>query len=130
MKLFKLTFFLAIALFVTACGDDDSSPSTCTQSDWVGTYEGTVDCDGTVEDVTVNITANGTDNIVIIYETATVETEYDPLPPDGCSLNNTGTGNGLTVTVSATLDGDDLTLNESFTDGSITSICDLTATRN
>lgn len=127
MKLFKLLFFVSI-FALTSCSDDDPV-STCTQSDWVGTYTGTIDCDGTMEDVTVNITASGTDAIVIKYETDTQETEYDPLTPDACKIENSGTLGGITASVDLTLDGDNLTLIETLSGGGVTSNCDLTATR-
>ena len=68
MKLFKLLLLFAILSTITACGDDDD----CVQADWVGVYTGTVTCteDGVVldtEDVTVTISAEGSDQISIVY---------------------------------------------------------------
>ena len=54
-------------LSFAACNSDDDS-SGCTQADWVGTYNGTVDCNGVEEDVTVTITASGSDAVIIRYE--------------------------------------------------------------
>ena len=130
MNLLKLSFLLVLAVTFTACGSDDDSEPVCVQSDWVGTYSGTVDCDGTVEDVTVTITASGADAIVIKHETSTVETEFDPLTPTGCDLDRTASSGGFTVTVDATLDDDKLSFVEILTDGNTTTTCTITATRD
>ena len=132
MNLTRLSFFLMLVLAFSACkkdGDDDTMAS-CEQADWVGTYEGTIDCDGTQENVTLTITADGTDAIIIKYEAGIVTTEYDPLTPNGCDLNITASGGGFTATVEATLDGDNLTFTETVSDGgSNTTTCEATVTR-
>ena len=129
MNFFRLSFFLLLVVAMTACGKDDDGTVTCTQSDWVGTYEGTLDCDGTVEDVTVTITASGADAIIIVYETTTVTAEYDPLTPDACDLTATSSDIGISLTVDAALDGNKLAFSEVLTLGGSTSTCDITATR-
>ena len=120
----KIVFLLAILTFIS-CGDD----TDCAQSDWVGTYTGTVDCDGVTEDVTVNITASGAEDIVIQYETITMTTEYNPFTPENCSLNFSASAGGISTSISATLDGDDLTINESISLGGSTSNCNVSASR-
>lgn len=134
MKLFKLSFLLLALLTAAACNDDDDSMMVCSQSDWVGTYTGTADCDGDVEDVTITIAADGTENIAIEYvigdSTLTVTTTYDPLPFSSCSLDNTATAGGLTATVDADVNGDEIVITETISDGTATSTCLLTATRN
>jgi len=129
MNFLRLSFLLVLLATVAACGDDDSSP-TCTQAEWVGTYTGTIDCDGASEAVTVTITASGSDAIIVKYETVTIETETDPLTPNGCDLDRTGTTGGVTITVDATLDGDNLTYQDVITVGADVATCDITATRN
>lgn len=131
MNLSKISFLLLIALFWSSCGDDDEAMKTCTQSDWTGTYAGTLDCgDGDVEDVTVTITADGTENIVIEYETSSLTAEFDPIPFSNCDLDFTATDGTLTVTVDAALDGDNLTFNEVISTGASSSTCVIEATRN
>jgi hypothetical protein len=129
MNLLKLSLFSLLVLAFASCKKDDDSNPTCTQSDWVGTYEGTTDCGGSTEDVTVTITASGANAIVIQYATPTLTTTYDPITPTNCDLNASGTDAGITFTVDAMLDGDKLTLNESLTGGGTNFTCDLTATR-
>jgi hypothetical protein len=130
MNVTKLSFFLMLALSFSACKKDGDDMATCTQSDWVGTYEGTISCDdGSMENVTLTITADGTDAIVIKYVSSTVTTEFDPLTPSGCDLDFTASDIGLTVTVDATLDGDDLDMDETFSDGTTSATCTITATR-
>lgn len=129
MKFFKLSLFSLLVAFSACKGDDDSTP-TCTQSDWVGTYEGTTDCGGSDEDVTVTIVASGANAIVIEYSTATLTTTYDPATPTNCTINESGTDAGITFTTNATLDGDKLTIQETLTGGGTNFTCDLTATRN
>ena len=120
--------FLALIVAFSACSKDDDNP-TCAQSDWVGTYTGTIDCDGTMENVTLTITASGTDAVIISYETPTLTTDYDPLTPDGCNISVSGSLGGISSLVEATLDGNELTLLEELSGGGITSTCNLTVTK-
>lgn len=129
MNLLRLSFFLILTMTIAACGSDDDSAMSCDQSDWVGVYTGTIDCDGTSEDVTVTITASGSEAIIIKYETTTVETEFDPLTPEGCDLNASSSAGGITLTVEASLDGDDLTFKDVLTVAGSTETCNITATR-
>lgn len=129
MKSLKISFFALLVVAFAACKKDKDSDPTCTQADWVGVYEGTTDCGGSTEDVTVTITASGADAIVIQYATPTLTTTYDPITPTNCDLNASGTDSGITITVDAMLDGNKLTLNESLTGGGTNFTCDLTATR-
>lgn len=128
MKILKSSLFILLVVAFVACKDDDGTP-TCTQSDWVGTYEGTTDCGGSDEDVTVTITAVGADSIVIQYATATITTTYDPIAVSDCTINESGTDSGITFTTNATLDGDDLTIQETLSGGGTNFTCDLTAER-
>lgn len=132
MKTFKLSLLLLAILSIAACSDDDDSVSTCIQSDWVGTYTGTIDCNGTTEDVTITVTASGTSNVVVSYQSATIQTTYDPLPFSDCDLDATASGSGVNVSLEADLDGNNLTMEEIISDttGVATSTCMLTATRN
>ncbi|MEO1260957.1 MAG: hypothetical protein AAFZ15_19310 [Bacteroidota bacterium] len=129
MKLLKFAFFLAVALTLSACGDDDSSSPSCTQDDWVGTYTGTVDCDGVTEDVTVNITASGDNAVLVMYETATFTVEFEAITPDGCEIDQSQSAVGLSLTVEATLNGDDLSFKDVITYGGTTATCTIDATR-
>jgi len=86
MNFLKSFFLLLVLLSVATCADDDDDMLACTQADWVGTYSGTQDCDGTVEDITVTISASGTSNLIISYETATATAQYSPLEFQECSL--------------------------------------------
>ena len=130
MKLLKLSFLLVLALAFTACDDDEDGTKTCTQSDWLGVYSGTIVCNGDSEDVTVTIIADGDNDVIIKYETSSLEAEFDPITPNGCDLSRSGSGNGLTVTVEASIDGDMFTMKETLSDGTDTGVCDVTATRN
>lgn len=127
---FSLLSFLVMGLVLTtiSCKKDKDSDS-CSQSDWVGTYAGTVTCDGTTEDVTVTITANGSSNIDIKYETGFSSTEIDDLAPSGCSLSRSGSFGGFSSTVNATLDGDKLTFSDETSFGGTTETCSITANR-
>ncbi len=130
MKTFKLSLLLLAILSIAACSDDDDGMTTCLQSDWVGTYSGTVDCDGVTEDVTVTVAASGTANLLVSYQSPTVQTNFDPLPFSNCDLVATATGAGFTVTLDADLAGNQLTLEEVISDSTSTSTCLITATRN
>ena len=130
MKLLKLFLFLVVTISVVACGkDDDTVASNCTQTDWIGEYEGTQNCDGVSEDVTVTITASGTDAVLIEYETDTVGAEFDPLTPVGCAIDKTSVDQGVTLTIDADLNVNSLTLVDIITSGTTVITCTITATR-
>ena len=128
MNFLKLSLCLLLFVAFSSCGKDDDKPS-CTQSDWVGTYEGTINCDGTTEVVTVTITANGSGTILISYETTNTFTGYDPLTPNSCNLDRTDSAAGFSVTINSMLSGDDLRLSETLISGTDTTQCDITAKR-
>ena len=128
MKALKLIFLFVLAIALSDCKKDDDKPTTCAQSDWVGSYTGTINCDGTTENVTVTITASGANSVIILYETEFSTNQYDPLTPNNCSISQSGTDSGITLAVNVTLDGSTLTLKETFS-GGISSTCNLTATR-
>ncbi|MEM1320328.1 MAG: hypothetical protein AAGG75_08725 [Bacteroidota bacterium] len=117
MKLLKLSFLLLLLLSWGACNNDDDS-SSCAQSDWVGTYTGTTDCITTsTETVTVTITAVGSDNITVSYETASGDSEFGPISINGCEgrldFTDPTTGDGFMV--EAELNGNDISYTETIT---------------
>jgi hypothetical protein len=134
MNFLKLSILLIVLIAFSACKDDEPT-ITCTQSDWVGTYVGNQVCDGDTESVTVTITASGSDAIIIKYEVVSSggsgEVEYDPLTIMECDLDYTETdaASGITISLDASLDGDNLTFKETFTVSGSSDICDVTATR-
>ncbi|MEL6359351.1 MAG: hypothetical protein AAFQ01_05370 [Bacteroidota bacterium] len=133
MKSISILFLLAVICLTPACSnDDDDAMMVCTQSDWVGTYTGTINCEGSdAEDVTVTITASGSENIDISYQTATVSTTFfDPFSINNCSVSRTATSGGITATVEASLNGNTLTLEEMFSGTTAFPNCTLTCTRN
>ena len=136
----KLTYILILAIILAACGEDnDDNVESCAQSNWVGTYTGTLNCDGDFtldEGVDVTITADGSDAIVICYASPSTKNCYLAITPEGCDINNDNTqsGGGVTVTINASLDGDNLTISE-VVDAEVGSgvpsyTCTITATRN
>lgn len=131
MKAFKLTFLLLALLTIAACGEDDD-PVVCAQADWIGTYTGTQTCvGGTTEGVDVTITANGATGLDVTYTTASgSQTSFtEPLPFEGCTLDVDSEGNGITLTIDATLTGNELTFRDVLTFGN-TLDCTITATKN
>jgi hypothetical protein len=132
MKLFKLSFLFLVLFLAAACGDDDEGMTTCTQADWVGTYTGTISCDGeTPEDVTFTILAGSSDGLLLSYETASLSTEFDqPIPFQACNLSISSTDQGLTLSLEASRNGDNLTFTETITVGGDASICTITATKD
>jgi|GEM_PF-1071398 len=132
MNLFKLfTLVLMLSVFA-ACGDDEVE---CVQTDWVGTYTGTITCteDGTAEDpedVTITVTASGTDKLIFEYDTDNSDIETDPLDFNGCDVNVSESDQGLSLTITANLDGDVLTFTDVFTANGESSTCVIAANRN
>ena len=121
-----MVFAMAMAIMNSV----DESAKSCSQTDWVGTYLGTRDCDGIVEKVTVIITASGSNSIIIKVESPGLESEYDPLTPDGCKVNNINSKDGLTATVDASLNSDKLTLKWILSDSDNSATCITTAIRS
>ncbi len=123
----KSNLFLILVLLFTlaSCGGDDD----CLQADWVGTYTGTEDCNGETADATVVVTASGEDNIVFVIETDASTLTFDPLPFDGCNVNQSDDDGTFSLDLSVDLDGNDLTLNTVFSAGSESSVCEYSVTR-
>ena len=131
MKLFKLSLLLVLVSFFTACSDDDddSNSKNCVQSDWIGTYTGTQNCNGDLIDIVVEVTASGSDNLVISTFTDDVDIEYDPIPYNNCDLSQSSTEQGLTLSIEASVNGNVITLNESISASGSSSTCVTTATK-
>lgn len=131
MNFLRLAFILMLFIGLSNCKKNDDDAATCTQADWVGTYSGTIDCDdGSSESVTVTITADGTADIVIEHATVSVTTEYDPLTPSNCNIDVSNSAGGFSVSINASLDGNNLEIEETLSGGGNSSTCTITATRN
>ena len=125
MKELIRVLFLFFVLSLVSCGED-----ACTQENWIGTYTGTIICDGNSEEVTVMITASGNESVVIRYESATISTEYSALPIMECALSASSSAGGLNVNITSTLDGNDLVINEIISvDGGSTDTCNIVASK-
>lgn len=129
MNLLKLTFCMLLAVAFIACDKDDDAQKNCKQSDWVGTYDGTIDCSGVEDDVVVIITASGSEDINIEYVVLGLSTEVESLTPDGCKVDHSESGGGFSLSVDATLDGDNFNYEEVYTILGIGASCTITATR-
>lgn len=128
MKIFKTALLMSMVLFVFSCGDDAGD---CVQADWVGTYAGTVDCDGETLDATVTVTASGDSDILVSYEDADgFETSFNAMTPDGCSTSMSSELQGVTATVNIDLDGDKITIEEEYSTSAASSTCNVEATKN
>ena len=134
MKFLKILFLMALVATFTACGDDEEDlPTDCVQADWVGTYTGTSSCTastGDEDDATVIITASGTDAVIVVTIIPGLESEYDPIVIDACRLEFSDTDSGITLSVDAMLDGDELIFDEIFEAGGQSETCTIIATRN
>ena len=108
MKLLQLFILLTIFSTFTACSNDDDE--NCNQSDWIGTYTGTINyftSQDSVEDVTVTVTSSGSDAIILKYETPTSENEFDPLTPQECQVisgEHVDPPDGELININASLD--------------------------
>lgn len=128
MKLVRFACLLMVVCSFVACGDDAGD---CVQGDWVGTYSGTIDCDGVEEAVTVTVTASGDTDINFEYTQASgLTTTLDPFTPDGCGFDISESAGGITLTSDGELDGNTLTYSEEFGTDAGSSNCSFTATRN
>jgi len=131
MKFLKLSFFVALIFTFAACDTTDN----CVQADWVGTYTATQSCDGgTADDATVTITASGSDAIiietVIADSSGSLTTTTDPIVFDGCAFSVSASQGGVTLVSTGTLDGDNLTLTDTYSGSGSSTVCTTSATRN
>ena len=141
MKILKSSFlaFLMISaasLTFISCGDDD----TCAQADWTGTYTGdaTVSEDGVDEmadSANVTITASGTDDIIVSYSYTINNQEnsitFDPFAASGCTITQSASdpNAGVSINITLSLDGNDLTLESEMTGGGFNSTVTITASK-
>lgn len=121
----KLNLFLILAVLFTlsSCGDDD-----CVQADWLGTYTGTESCEGETTDATIVVTAQGTDMLSFSIESDGSTTSFD-LPLDGCSTSSVEEEDEIRLELSASLDGNDLSIDSDFTVGSDSAACEYRVTK-
>jgi len=115
-----------------ACGDDEVE---CVQADWVGTYTGTSTCteDGITEDpedVTITVTASGTDKLIFKYDTDNSGIETDPYDFNGCDVNASESDQGITLTVTAILDEEFLVFTDELSANGESTRCVIAANRN
>lgn len=132
MKAINLSFLLLFMLSFFACNSDDEEVDTtpsCTQADWVGSYSGTQNCDGDIEDVTVDIKASGDKAVIVEYTLENSSAEFEPLTPNGCDLDYTESEGGISVTVDASIDGDKLTFRDILVFDGDSADCLIVATR-
>lgn len=127
MKSLKIASLFLFVFFMAACGDDDP---VCVQSDWVGVYTGTEVCDGVSEAATIRVTASGANDILVKVETATTETEYNPITLNGtsCSVDETQSDGTNTIVFEGSLSGETFTLKSTIS-GAINYTCNLTGTK-
>ncbi len=131
MKALQLASLLLFVFLTTATSCEDDEDIVCLQSNWIGTYSGVIDCAGTEEDLTLTITADGADNIVISYETPTTTVSFTPIPFNNCDLEASFTQDNLTISIASNLTGGEvLNLMQTIVDGTTTSVCEIAATRN
>jgi hypothetical protein len=79
--------------------------------------------------VTVTITADGANSIVIAYETNSLTAEYDPLMLNKCDLNFTDSSGGDSITVDANINNGKFTMDEMYTISGTTVTCKIDASR-
>jgi hypothetical protein len=102
---------IIILLALTACDKNEINDSICTQSNWIGTYQGVGTCIGRTENVTLFITAGSLENEIIISNGK----EGKTLLLDNCQVTLTEDTPLFTFPVNgvATLSGDSLHLRAS-----------------
>ena len=109
-----------------SCGKEDP----CSGNGWAGTYNGTINCNGTSEGVTVIIEATASDSIRINYFSPSSATNFfDPFPIAECGIEYSAKNGGGTISLTASLDGNNLSLSEQVNLGGNISSCQIAATR-
>ena len=97
--------FTITMLTLSACRKDNS----CKQADWVGTYTGTIDCNGHIGDVNIEIT-KGEDNneIIFFYERIGFVAASNRIEVNGCSVDLSSSDALFSYTYTLALDGDSI----------------------
>ncbi len=130
MKLVYFSFLIILCGFCAACGEQEPD---CLQSDFVDSYLGTMECVGTAaEEVTVTITAEGTNAVNFAYEAPSGTGSFtDAFTVESCDLERVLTDSGFTSTVRISLEGDKLSYSEVILDalGVELSNCTILASR-
>lgn len=81
--------------------------------------------------MTVTIAADGTDNLVVSYVTATATVNFTSLPFTNCSVQTNFMEDSLSVSLEASLlFGNELELRQSITSGTTTTTCNVFASKN
>ena len=128
MKFQKLLLLSLFALIFGACEKDEVL--SCTQSDWVGTYTGSVICGTVSEDATITIIASGDNAIIVKYEDSSSSTEYDPIVPSNCEIMEMNSDTTFSLTVEGFLIDDNLTITETWSTLGQTGTCEITGVRD
>ena len=108
--------FLIISVFLLSCGEDDNNDkiNTCTQAEWLGTYAGTEDCNGTTDDATVAITASG-DSIIMAISNPSSTVTTPAIAIDNCTISESvDLGGTFPLELDVSLDTDELTIITNF----------------
>lgn len=140
MQFLKLSFLLLFVLSIAACGgeDDDAAPS-CTVADFVGTYTATSTCDDDdpgddPADATITLTefGDGLDlEIVETIDNGTITTTIDqPLTVTNCEANIRVTQDDIVGSYRIQLDGNRITVTETFQNADGNDVCTYVGTRN
>ena len=105
----RVFFFLAMSAVLTlsvGCNDDDGP--TCTQEEFLGTYNGTDECTSSgIPASTITITAGTSSNQLIINGGGTPSDQVATI--DGCGFSWGETTLGTGFTGNGSIDGNDLT---------------------
>lgn len=101
----KLLIVCLAAFTIMSCGSDK-----CEQDDWVGTYTGTLDCDGGEEEATILITAGPNDDQITFVNP---DGDTETVNIDGCSFTQSEVDPTFDVDLAFVyeLDGNTITLN-------------------
>jgi len=107
MRAVQFFLIIAIGLLISACGKGDEN-RVCTQSDFIGTFEGSTACANSgIGDAVVIVTAGSTDSELILnLDGATVTVEID-----GCEFSGTVQDSNADLVYSGELRGDKIEVN-------------------
>ena len=125
-KRFHLLLLIGIIATCLSCGKQDP----CSGDGWEGTYNGTINCNGTSQGVTVIIEATASDSIRINFFATSFNTNYfDSFHIVDCAVNFSAKDGGGTFSLTANLEGDLLSLSEQINIGGNINSCQISATR-
>jgi len=106
----NILFLLTSILMIAACGKDDGTDNSCIPEAWAGSYQGEGICNSETNTVIVAVTANLDETVGFIIENGIFSSTLPRTEIEECMANFSEGFGDRSLSYTAMLDGDNLTL--------------------